>query len=152
MSTQETVFYQDESILITNTRAVLGAKTYSMANITSVSTFVVPANQMPGIIVAIVGGLLTACCGCSAIVPLSSLGSSYGDTSGIIGSTVLMGAGALVGLLILAGGIALAIMSKPTYAVRIGSASGEANALPSKNKEYIERIVAAMNEAIIKRG
>jgi len=108
---------------------------------------------MPGIIVASVGGLLTACCGCSALVPLSSLGSSnYGDTSGIIGSAAFAGIGAAIGLLILAGGIALAIMSKPTYAVRIGSASGESNALVSKNGEYIENIVAAMNDAIIKRG
>lgn len=154
MSTQETVFYQDEGILITNTRAVFGAKTYSMANITSVSTHFVPANRMPGIIAAIVGGLLTACCGLLAISPLLTLGSSdySGDTSGIFRSVAVLVIGAVIGLLILAGGVALAIMSKPTYVVRIGSTSGEADALASKNKEYIERIVVAMNEAIIKRG
>lgn len=154
MSMQETVFHQDEGILITNTRAVLGAKTYSMANITSVSTHFAPANRMPGIIVAIVGGLLTACCGFLAIFPLIMLGSQdySGDTSGVFGSIATLVVGAVIGLLILAGGVALVVLSKPTYAIRIGSASGEANALASKNKEYIDRIVAAMNEAIIKRG
>ena len=155
MSTQETIFYQDEDILITNTRAVLGAKTYSMANITSVSLGVIPANRVPGIIVAAIGGLLAMCCGCSALVPLGFLGDPSADTSSImvlIGGSAVYGIGALIGLLILAGGIALAIMSKPTYVVRIGSASGEADALASKNREYIEHIVAAINAAIIKRG
>jgi len=149
MSTQETVFLQDEGILITNTRAVLGAKTYSMANITSVSTGIIPANRVPGIIVAAVGGLLSMCCGCSALSFI--LDDSSWETGGM-GIAIVGGVGALIGLLMLVGGIALAIMIKPTYVVRIGSASGEANALTSKNKEYIEHIVAAMNEAIIKRG
>jgi hypothetical protein len=153
MSTPETIYYQDESIIITNARAVLGSKTYAMANITSVSMGVIPANRMPGIVLAAIGGLSTLCCGCSALAPLSTLGySNNGDSSGIIGNAVFAGIGAIIGLLFVAGGIALAIMSKPTYVVKIGSASGEANALTSQNKSYIAGIVTAMNEAIIKRG
>jgi len=58
----------------------------------------------------------------------------------------------LLGFLALFGGIALAVMAKPSYIVRIGSASGEAEGLVSKDKDYIMKIIKAMNEAIIKRG
>jgi len=49
-------------------------------------------------------------------------------------------------------GIAIAVMTKPSYVVRIGSASGEANALVSKDRAFVGKIVNAMNEAIVKRG
>jgi hypothetical protein len=44
------------------------------------------------------------------------------------------------------------ILPKPTYMVRIGSASGEADVLGSKDRDPIEHIVRAMNKAIIERG
>ncbi|HZQ09085.1 MAG TPA: DUF6232 family protein [Anaerolineae bacterium] len=54
--------------------------------------------------------------------------------------------------LILIGGIALAAMVKDKYAVRLGSASGELDGLVDGDRERIQRVVNAMNEAIIKRG
>ena len=59
MSVQETVLYQDPRVLITNARAVIGGSTYAIANVTSVSNLLLPANRVRGIIVAAVGVLLT---------------------------------------------------------------------------------------------
>lgn len=132
MSTQETIYYQDESIIVTNTRAVLGTKTYAMANITSVSMGVIPANRVPGIVLALIG-LAIAGCACSVVGK---------DAASVI----------VFGLIVLGLGIAIAAAPKTRYVVKIGSASGEANALVSKDKEYIQKIVNAVNEAIIKRG
>jgi hypothetical protein len=49
------------------------------------------------------------------------------------------------------GGIQRAIANQENYVVRIGSASGEIQAFRSSNREQIERIVAAVNKAIIER-
>ena len=39
-----------------------------------------------------------------------------------------------------------------TYSVILATASGASQALTSKDKVYIERVVAALNDAIVKRG
>jgi hypothetical protein len=131
MSTPETTYYQDGSITVTNARAVLGAKTFAMANITSVSMGEIPANRKPGIGVALFGLVIAGCA--------SSGGSGAGG-------------GVIFGMLIIGVGIAIAAAVKDQYVVKIGSASGESNALMDKNREYIQKIVKAVNDAIIKRG
>jgi len=118
-----------------------------MANITSVSSAIIPANRVPGVIIAIVGLLITACAGCFFVGTLSSSGNTDA-----VGGAVVIGVGVLFGLLVMGAGIAIAVMTKPSYVVRIGSASGEANALVSKDRAFVGKIVNAMNEAIVKRG
>jgi hypothetical protein len=50
-------------------------------------------------------------------------------------------------------GIILAIFLKATYHLRISSASGEVDVLrPTTDKQYVEHVVTAINEALIKRG
>lgn len=127
---EETVYYSDSAIQVTNARAVLGGKTYAMANITSVTMGEKPVNRTPGIVIAIVGLSIAAC--------TSTASNSAG--------------GVIFGILVLAAGIAIAAIAKPSYIVRLGSASGESDALISKDREYIQKIVNAINEAIIKRG
>ncbi|MFQ5927976.1 MAG: DUF6232 family protein [Terriglobia bacterium] len=41
---------------------------------------------------------------------------------------------------------------RPTHHLRIASASGESSALSSENKNRIDRVIQAINEAIIQRG
>lgn len=128
---EEEALYQDANIRITNLRAMLQGKTYAMANVTSVSMFTEFAKRGPGIILAALGGF-----------------------------AVLVGFGAReemscvlpVGVLMLALGVIVALTAKNVYWVRIGSASGETNALSSKDYAYIDRIVRAMNDAIVRRG
>ena len=79
MSTPETTYYQDGSITVTNARAVLGSKTYAMANITSVSMGEIPANRTVGIVIAVIGLAILAC---------SASGGSDG-AGGIIGGLLL---------------------------------------------------------------
>jgi hypothetical protein len=131
MSTPETTYYQDGSITVTNARAVLGSKTYAMANITSVSMGEIPANRTAGIVIAVIGLAILAC---------SSSGGSDG-AGGIIGGLLVAGFGGF-----------LAYIAKTQYVVKIGSASGESNALTANDREHIQKIVNSINEAIIKRG
>ena len=129
---QELSIYQDDSIHITNLRAILQGKTYAMANITSVSLHTKLGNKAPGVLLGILGGVL-------------SLIGAFADES-------VRGCSLVFGLPMLIIGIAIAISATDTYWVRIGSASGEANALESKDRDYTMKIVNAMNQAIVQRG
>ncbi len=57
-----------------------------------------------------------------------------------------------LGILTVVGSLVWLFMLKDEYTVRIGSASGEVDGLTSKNQEFIQRVVSAMNDAIINRG
>lgn len=49
-------------------------------------------------------------------------------------------------------GILWLVFQKSTYYVRLESASGTSNALESKDKDFIFRVVDALNDAIVARG
>ena len=68
-----------------------------------------------------------------------------------LGSIAADGTGILFSLLILLVGSLMFFLAK-RFAVRIGSASGEVDGLRHRSKAYAQKIVDAMNEAIIERG
>lgn len=125
----ETTYYQSGDITVTSARAVIGDQTYSMSNITSVSMLAVQPNRTGGIILTLLGLLLAA------------LGWASGG-----GLFLWLG---LLGLTI---GIIIIAALRTKYAVRIGSASGESNALVATDPAHIQPIVEAINKAIVERG
>lgn len=129
MTLQETTYYRDGQVTISNSRAVLGTKTYAMSNITSVTMGERPANRSLGAIFILLGA--AGLC---------------------VGSASHSNAPLLIGILAVIAGIALIFIAKPSYIVKIGSAGGESDALIATDKDYIQKIVNAVNEAIIKRG
>lgn len=127
---EEVVIYEKEGIKITNLRAVFGNKTYAMSNITSVTKGRQDASGcLPGGL-AILGLLLVV------------TGFSSKDNFLLV----------IVGLIIAGLGIATFLSRKPQHIVQIGSASGEINALTSRDEKHIVEIVKAINDAIIKKG
>jgi hypothetical protein len=123
--------YSDSNIQITNLRATLYGKTFAMANITSVAMHTQYANKAPGVIVALLG----------AVFGLVALASSELRGCFLVFAAVMI----LIGVVYIKS-------QHNNYWVRIGSSSGEANALSSHDHEYVSRVVAAMNEAIVRRG
>ncbi|MDQ2821298.1 MAG: DUF6232 family protein [Pseudomonadota bacterium] len=69
-----------------------------------------------------------------------------------VGSLVAMSASVIVGLIILAAAIGIWKIQKAQYSVVLSTSSGEAQALTSPDRPYIERVIAALNNAIITRG
>lgn len=118
-------FMDEGGVLVTNARAVINGTMYSMANISSVSVGVIPASRGGGFVVALVGLIIAA---------------------------ATDGGGQLFGAILLIGGLAVALTAKPTFMVRLGSASGEATALSSKDESFVTKVVGALNSAIISRG
>lgn len=125
----EHIFFEDKSVKVTNARAIVSGKTYAMANITSVSVFTEPARRNG--------------CGVALIVlgALFCLFLFYKETL----SVGVMGVLAIIFGLMLRG-------TREKFFVRLTSSSGEANVLESHDRGYIERVVAAVNEAIVNRG
>ncbi|WP_343533256.1 DUF6232 family protein [Pedobacter sp.] len=119
----ETQFYKDSKVTVTQSRYVTDSKTYAMRNISSVHVFEIVKNRSLPIAMIIIGGLML-----------------LGDGIRVAGGVIL-----LIGILIL-------VLIKNEYAVRISTNSGEANSIVSRDKIYIQKIVDALNDAIIHRG
>jgi len=58
----------------------------------------------------------------------------------------------IFGVFLLVVAIALLFLIKNEFAVRISTNSGESNSIVSKDKAYIQKIVNALNDAIVHRG
>ncbi|MFC2069818.1 DUF6232 family protein [Chloroflexota bacterium] len=129
MASEQTFYSDEEGVRITGTRAIFRNTTYTMANIASIRTNRIPPKRAGALWIILIG------------LALSIIGiSSYISTITIIGVIVL-----LLGI--------LWFWKAPSeYHIMITSASGEVSAIKSKDKDYINRIAQAMNEAIINRG
>lgn len=125
----EKVYFQNSEATVTNARAIISGKTYAMSNITSV-----------------VMGEIAASYGVPVVLTLFAafvwfMGVQINE-SGVV----------VTGIVFVIVGVIWAMALKKQYVVRIGSASGESNALISQDQEYIQKIVNAMNKAIVERG
>jgi len=118
---EETVFFEEGDVKVTNARFLTYGKTHSMNGITSVSKFRFPPNRKGPIILAIVG-------------LLAFIFKWY------------------IAVIILALAAVWWFTQKTYYSVQLSSASGDADALRSANEEYIDRVVTALNDAIVHRG
>ncbi|MGH8647105.1 MAG: DUF6232 family protein [Gammaproteobacteria bacterium] len=120
----EQSFLDEGGVSITNSRFMVAGQTYAMSGITSVKAVTHnPSRKGPIILVAI--GLVAMLAGKEAIIG---------------------------GLLFLAAGVAWWVLQKPKYVVVLHSASGEAEALTSKDGGFISKVVNALNQAIVARG
>jgi hypothetical protein len=126
----EKTFYQDPGVTITNSRCIVAEQTYAMSGITSVRPFTeIPSKGGP--IVLILFGVIT------------SIGSAVNLPSAIFGL--------LIGLGMIAGGVAWFRSKKDIYHVVVHSSSGESKLIHSLDQSYIAQIITALNEAIIYR-
>ena len=120
----EQIFLDDRGVSVSNSRMMYEGQTYAMSGITSVKSFEKKPSRVGPIILIVIGVLMLAA-GKSAI---------------------------FAALLFLAGGIAWWILAKPDYSVLLTSASGEMKAYTSKDKDFVIKIVSAVNDAIVHRG
>jgi hypothetical protein len=120
---QEQTFFEYEDVKVTNARFVTGGQTYAMQNITSVKTKEDgPAGLGWGIILWV-----------AAAVCLWNKAWGWAAILAIVGALLMW-------------------KSKATYHIILTTASGEASALKTHQKEYLQKVVEALNQAIIARG
>lgn len=119
----ETTFYQDTSVIVTQSRFVTQSKTYAMRNISSVHVFEIEKSRVLPILMILFG------------LPF------------IFSKDIFW-----IGLILISLGLLIIFSIKNEFAVRISTNAGEVNSIVSKNREFIQKIVNALNEAIIHRG
>ena len=131
----EQVYFDQNKVRITSTRAIFDSKTYTLATVTSVDVRRVdPDCTVPYIFV--VAGVFT--CAVSIFILLSSA---------LFGVLFL-----LIGVLTIVVGIIWSSRIEPTYAVIICTAARERRVYASASEKEIGAIVAALNQAIVDRG
>ncbi|MEX8498939.1 DUF6232 family protein [Leptothrix ochracea] len=118
----EQVFLSENGVRITNIRFIVDSQTFAMSGITSVK----PAEQKP-----------------SRVGPASLIG---------LGIFLMATTEPKFGGFFVAIGAVWAALQKSTYHVALQTASGEAKALISKDPAWVQKVVFALNEAIIHRG
>jgi hypothetical protein len=121
---QERIFYQDEKVTVTQSRFISYNKTYAMRNISSVALSKLEKSRAYPIILIILGIFLI-----------------------FTGGTIQ-----LIGVGVAAIGVIWILLMKDEYSVRISTNAGELDSLISEDYSYVEKVVNALNEAMIHRG
>ena len=119
----EKIFYQDQNVTITQSRYIALGKTYAMRNISSVSIYRVERSTLLPMTLFTIGLIMCF------------------DTDV-----------RLAGIILVLGSFVWMATMRSSYSVRISTNSGETNSLTSKNKQYVQEIVSALNDAIVYRG
>lgn len=139
--TPDKVIYTDgRDVVVTDSTLKVKNTSYKLNGITKLSFWTIRPERWPGILLILLG-LTAVVFGVMDLLPASM---DLNTNAGVFEiNTLALWVGAvltLVGFLILAA-------AKTRYAVRIGTAEGEKNAIISPKKEYIAQIVNAIHSA-----
>ena len=147
----EFIILKTDDIRITNRKAIIGWKTYEISKITSVSLGEKNLSPFAGkslVVLSLISFLIGIlfCLGALSIRFITIVGD-FVDRPQIILHFLV----AVIGLIFIYIGSLGWESDKPTYLVRIETASGTSNILEKKDKNYVERIINAINDAIARR-
>ena len=139
--TPDRVIYTDvRDVTVTDSALKVRNTSYNLSGITKLSFWTIRPDRWPGVLLLIVG-LGAAVLGFLGMVPADMGVRTDGGT--ISSNTLAIWTGialTLIGLLSL-------MLAHERYAVRIGTAEGEKNAVVSRKREYIRQIVDAVHSA-----
>lgn len=129
----EEQIYSDKNFQITNARVLVGGTTYALRNITSVKMTVTPAHY-----------------GCVITMIIVTIMVVFGVVVSVSEGSVGIAAAALFLVLCLIGTVKAFQDAKPDFHIELHSASGEARVYTARDKEYVEKIVDSINEAMVR--
>jgi hypothetical protein len=119
---EERTFFEYEDVKVTNARFVSGGQTYVMNNVTSVKPFEQKPSRLGGVLVLLAGLIIMA------------------------------GASFMLGLLVTAAAAFYLYQQKTIYHILLATSAGETKALKTYQRDYLNRVITALNDAIVYRG
>jgi hypothetical protein len=131
----EQTIYRDNAVAVTTARVMIGSATYPLRNITSVKmTFTSP--KVLGPVLMLLGGVF--------VLLLTTIPFDPRNYEPIPG--IAMGASFIFA------GVVWMLCLKTKYHVDLSTAGGEIHLLTSKDRPYLEKVAACINDAIVKHA
>jgi hypothetical protein len=139
--TPDKVIYTDgRDVLVTDSTLKVKNTSYRLNGITKLSFWTIRAERWPGVLLLLLG-LAAAVCGYLDLVPADM--NLKTNAAVYDGNSVALWAGMVLVFI----GFLILVLARERYAVRIGTAEGEKNAVISPKREYIAQIVDAIHNA-----
>jgi hypothetical protein len=135
MSDSDCIFLDEGGILVTKTRFVSGAQTFALANISSVRGVEAGPNRIGFVFLILIGVFI-------------SLGGTSCVSDAPWPGRVLI----VIGIAIVCMAIVAMCRQRPLFVVMVISSGGEMEAYSSHDKDFMARVINALNQAIISRG
>jgi len=127
----ETTYYSDEGVRITQTRFIVGGATYAKTSVASVTLIQVRTNRSYPWVLAIGATLLVS----GYVLNIPYVGDVFG----------------FAGLVMIATGVIMAVSSGRWYEVVLGGSFGHVCALRTHDKSHCERILDAWNRSLVEQ-
>ncbi len=140
MKPDRVIYTDGRDVTVTDSAFKVKNASYNIKGITKLSFWTIHPDRWPGFLLMLLG-ITAAVCAYLGMFP-SQMGVRT-DNGVIPANTLWLWVGVFVALV---GFIAL-ILARDRYAVRIGTAEGEKNAIVSRKREYIAQIVDAIHSA-----
>ncbi|MFA5925066.1 MAG: DUF6232 family protein [Methylococcaceae bacterium] len=121
----EQTFLENRGVTVTSARFITGGQTFALNNITSVKQGIIDFDWKGPLILIVIGMFLLA-----------------GETVGTVAS----------GILLAGGGVFWWIKGKADYLVILHTSAGEQTALKDTDKDFIAKVIGALNDAIASKG
>ena len=120
---EEKTFFDTGNVRVTNSRFIVDGQTYAMNGVTSVKQAVRHPSRGGPVVCALIGLFL-----------------------------LVTGAAVVFGLILVAAALLWGFKQRSVWIVVLNSSSGEAQALTSQDRSYIDGVIGALNESIVHRG
>lgn len=121
---EEKTFLNEGGVNVTSARFIVPSQTFAMSGITSVKAFREDPSRVWPVIFLILGVLL-----------------------------MFGGGGAMIcGIILASLSVAWLASQKAIFHILLATASGEAKALSSPDRQWIDKVVTALNDSIVHRG
>lgn len=140
MKPDKVIYTDGRDVTVTDSALKVRNTSYNISGITKLTFWTIHPDRWPAILIMLVG-ITAAVLGYLKIVPADM---SMRTDSGVIPASTIW---QVVGVFVAVVGFLILLFSKDRYAVRIGTAEGEKNAVVSRRREYIAQIVDAVHSA-----
>lgn len=140
MKPDKVIYTDGRDVTVTDSVLKVKNHAYKLNGITKLSFWTIRPERWPGVLLMLLG-ITAAILGVLGLIPTDM--NMQTDDGIVAGNSLALWGGialAVIGLLIV-------MLSHERYAVRIGTAEGEKNAVVSRKREYIAQIVDAVNSA-----